>query len=391
MINIFSDYIFDGRKFLEDCALTIHESGKILKVHAQGEYDKNLFQYYPGILTPGFINSHCHLELSHLKGLLDSGTGLISFLHSVVSQRETSQELIDTSILAADLEMYNNGIVAIGDISNKKDTIKVKSQSKIKYYNFIECFDFHQGDKAESFFEPYNEVYTAYGNLAKSFVPHASYSVSPQLMKLIDINNQDTSILSIHNQEVIDEDLLFLNKGGSFESFFSQFGFSLSHFNPTGKNSVYYVMDNLNSKRQTLFVHNTWMSHLDMQAVIQWNHNSYFVTCPNANLYIENRLPDYSQFIKNHEHICIGTDSYSSNWSLSILDEIKTILKYCSTLTLEQTLQWASINGAKALRMDETLGSIEVNKIPGINWIQDVKSLNSQIVLGNKAQVKKII
>jgi imidazolonepropionase-like amidohydrolase len=62
----------------------------------------------------------------------------------------------------------------------------------------------------------------------------------------------------------------------------------------------------------------------------------------------------------------IGTDSLTSNWQLSILEEMKTISRYQSYVPFETLLGWATINGALALGMEETLGSLSVGKSPGI-------------------------
>ena len=91
-------------------------------------------QKVKGVLTPGYINVHCHLELSHLKGVISTGTGLIPFIQGVVTLRDFPQELIDEKIKQGDQEMSDNGIVAVGDISNKIDTAAVKDQSKMRYY-----------------------------------------------------------------------------------------------------------------------------------------------------------------------------------------------------------------------------------------------------------------
>ena len=92
----------------------------------------------------------------------------------------------------------------------------------------------------------------------------------------------------------------------------------------------------------------------------------FWATCPNANLYIENKLPNYQHFLETQATVCVGTDSLTSNWQLSILDEIKTILKLQSYLTFDTVLEWATINGAKALGFDHELGSIEIGKTPGL-------------------------
>ncbi|MCC6816693.1 MAG: amidohydrolase family protein [Saprospiraceae bacterium] len=389
-MKIFSDFIHDGKQLLKKSGITVSEDGEIINVIPAGEFDRSQYHYFPGLLTPGFVNAHCHLELSHLKDKFKTGTGLLQFLNSVVQQREVDESHIKQAIHEADLEMYNNGIVAVGDISNKKDSYLVKLNSKIKYHTFVECFDFLQEDRADDFFKPYTETYHSFNKLPKSYVPHAPYSVSKNLFELIHNNNTEESIISIHNQEVLDEDLLFINKSGAFESFFSQFGFNLNSFEPIQKNSIYYSISQLNPKLNTLFVHNTCMTKKDLDAVMKWNDNSYFVTCPNANLFIENKLPNYKIFKEQQDRICIGTDSYSSNWKLSVLEEINSIIKYQSEIKFEQILQWACLNGAKALKMDSELGSISTGKKPGINWIPDISIINSELIL-HSTRIKKII
>ena len=153
------------------------DSREIIDIVPQGAFEPRDAYFYPGLITPGFINAHCHLELSHLKGLFNTGTGLIPFLNDVVSQRDFAQEKIDEAIQTADAEMWTNGIVAVGDISNKTDTIGIKRRSNIYYYTFVECFDFLQNG-SDAFLKPYLEVYDSFTGLPRAMVPHAPYSVS---------------------------------------------------------------------------------------------------------------------------------------------------------------------------------------------------------------------
>ena len=92
---------------------------------------------------------------------------------------------------------------------------------------------------------------------------------------------------------------------------------------------------------------------------------TFFCLCVNANQYIEDALPPIELFRRNNCTIVLGTDSLASNWSLSILDEIKTIRKNLPKIPLEEILGWATINGAKALGMANALGSFEKGKRPG--------------------------
>ncbi len=385
-----SDFVLSpDRGFVEKQVLELDESGIILNIFDKGDRPKLSADYYPGILVPGFVNAHCHLELSHLRGLFETGTKLIPFLKSVVQRREADPDFIQECIQKADAEMQQEGIVAVGDICNKTDTLLCKSKSQIYYHSFVECFDFFEEQRADDFFAQYAEVYRQFGNLPKSLVPHAPYSVSPRLFELIDHANEPQPILSIHNQETAAEDALFAERDPAFLDFFKTFGFHMHAFQATGKPSVYYTMAQLKNIGNLLMVHNTLSRKEIIHDVLQWHESTYFVTCPNANLFIENTLPDYSQF--ETEKMCIGTDSLSSNWQLSILEEIKTIQKYQSYLPLDQLFYWATINGAKALNIEKQFGSFSINKKPGINWIKDVQKVNNQLKLSPNASVWKIL
>src|SRR6202043_1588055 len=93
---------------------------------------------FTGILCPGFINCHCHLELSHLRGLIPEHTGLTDFVFKVVTQRHFREEEIYQAIIRAEDEMLVNGIVAVGDICNNLSSFAQKQKQMLAYYNFIE-------------------------------------------------------------------------------------------------------------------------------------------------------------------------------------------------------------------------------------------------------------
>ena len=114
-------------------------------------------------ISPGFVNCHCHLELSHLKNVIPPNTGLIDFLCSVVTKRDFPQEVIQEEIIKAEKEMYENGIVAVGDIGNTSDTLDVKKNSKIWWQNFVEVLSLTD-EKAED-----NFIFRGFINKLKSF------------------------------------------------------------------------------------------------------------------------------------------------------------------------------------------------------------------------------
>jgi len=146
-------------------------------------------------------------------------------------------------------------------------------------------------------------------------------------------------------------------------------------------------MQNMNPKSKTLFVHNTMTTAADIAAAHQWSDKVFWATCANANLYIENRLPNYQLFLDADARMTIGTDSLTSNWQLSILDEMKTISKYQSYIPFETLLRWATLNGAEALGYENEIGSIEVGKTPGLNLLD----LEEDLKIRTNTQVVKLI
>jgi len=346
------------------------DQGKILALESRDQHDPASLEVHPGWLVPGFINTHCHLELSHLRGRVDTGTGLIPFITGVVTQRGASAEVIAAAIAEAEAEMLAGGMVAVGDISNAPDTFSTKAKGRLRYYTFLEMFDFLQENHAEATFAKgaavYDQLTLAPGS-ARSYVPHAPYTVSRALFQHIWAANPAAgATVSIHNQETPPENQLFLEKKGGFLDFYGRFGISLEQFEATAKTAIYYSLAHLNPANRTLFVHNTLTSREDIQAAQDWSPNVFWATCPNANLYIENRLPNYQFFLDTDARVTIGTDSLTSNWQLSILEEMKTIARYQSYVPFATLLQWATLNGAQALGFDDTLGSLEVGKTPGV-------------------------
>ena len=390
---ITADYIFTGNgAVLENKILEFDQDGKILGIHDKDSIPGDLVETFKGGLTPGFVNTHCHLELSHMKGLVETGTSLLPFLKKVVQFRDFPQEVIDQAIKDADNEMWENGIVAVGDISNKADTAQTKSKSRINYYTFVEMFDFMQPFMTAETIANYKEVYdqqSDHRHNKKSFVPHAPYTVSKDLFTYVADNNPDSATVSIHNQETPEENALFESKTGGFIDFFQSFGFNMDHFSPIKERSIHYALKYMNPNNKTIFVHNTTCIPSDIKAAQNWSSQIYWATCPNANLYIENSLPNYQTFLDSKANVTIGTDSLTSNWQLNIASEILAIQKYCSYVPLQTLIEWACQNGAEALGYEDRLGSFEVGKTPGINLIQ-VDKINDKYYLKNDS-VRKIV
>ncbi|RYY87918.1 MAG: amidohydrolase, partial [Chitinophagaceae bacterium] len=104
--------IFNGTRFLTDHALIVAADGRIEDLVPASEAGDA--ERFDGILTPGFINAHCHLELSHMKGQIPEHTGLVDFVLRVISGRNERAANMPQAIADAAAEMRRNGIMAVG-------------------------------------------------------------------------------------------------------------------------------------------------------------------------------------------------------------------------------------------------------------------------------------
>lgn len=365
--------LFDGYNMLENKVLILDEDENIEEIMDAGDAGQDIVNI-EGILSPGFINCHCHVELSHLKNEIPENMGLATFVQQIVSKRAMDDSIIFEAIEKAEAEMMLNGIVAVGDISNSTSTLFQKRKHNIHYHNFIEAMG-SDPTRADNNFAYYKSVYREFEKYFPknqiSISPHAPYSVSSLLWEKI-LRFDNPSLFTIHNQETAAENLWFQRKTGEFVTMFSAMSINTAAFSPTGKTSLQSYLDRFSSGQQLLLVHNVCTIQEDINFANKQTADIFWCFCPNANWYISRSLPNVDLFIKNDCPIVLGTDSLASNYSLSIWEEIKTIKKHFPETPTETMLQWATINGAKALRIDDQFGSFEKGKKPGlVNIIED--------------------
>lgn len=368
-----ADHIFTGSQWLDgDHVLITSLEGDIEEILPLAEAGEDI-QVLQGILSPGLINCHCHLELSHLKGIIPEKTGMVDFLLAVMARRNFLPEQVALAIADAELSMLRNGIVATGDICNTAFTITQKKQGRMYYHNFIEAMGF-VGQVAARRFEESKKVYEQFAAMYpmpvayNSIVPHAPYSVSSQLFDLI-THFPGNQVLTMHNQESLAENEFFAKGSGDFKRLYESLQIDISFFKPSGKTSLRHCISHFLRNQTVILVHNAITSEDDVSLLADSNvgvAKFFFCLCPNANLYIGNPLPNIDMLRKSNIPIAIGTDSLASNHQLSIVAELKTIHENYPNIPIPELLQWATANGARALDIDKHLGSLEKGRQPGV-------------------------
>jgi Cytosine deaminase and related metal-dependent hydrolases len=377
--------IHDGRNWLpEGTMIETDNEGKILNIHNNAAHLDGV-QFFDGVLAPGFVNAHCHLELSHLKGVIPEHTGLMAFLQMVIGRRNDFTD--EQKVLAREeafTYMLDNGIVALGDICNTNDVMEQRASGKMHFHNFVEALGF--SETPQKSFDYVKQVYDNYAAqpqdktiLRQSIVPHAPYSVSYVLFRMISDFDKD-ALISIHNQECPDEDEYYLLKQGGVKGLLKMLGINDDFFKPSGKTSLQTYLEWMSPTHPFLFIHNTCTTQTDVEVAMTLLKNVYWCLCPNANLYIENRLPNVGMLKAKGANICVGTDSLSSNHQLSILAELVTLRNNFPAIDWEELLRWGTYNGAEALQMQHVVGSIEAGKTPGIINITGLDTMQAKSV-----------
>ncbi|MDB5156781.1 MAG: amidohydrolase [Mucilaginibacter sp.] len=375
-----ADYVFPiNADPIKDGVVIVDDTGKIISVTDQippGAGNVPVEQLN-GIITPGFINTHCHVELSHLHGRIPESSGLVDFIKGIQQLRNSDPQEVEAAAIKADNDMYENGIVAVGDISNSNVTIPIKAKSKLYYHTFVETFGFTP-ERADAVFKSALDLVAQFKPQPCSVTPHAPYSVSKELFKLIKKYCDDKpnkNLISIHNQECEDENKFYRYKLGSFNDLYAHFGIDISYFKPQARNSLQSVIPLLTSKQDILMVHNTCTNLKDIYFIKRFDRRIHWCFCPNANLYIEGTLPKVDLFLDQGFNITLGTDSLASNNKLCILNEMRTLQQKFPSLSTERLLQWATINGATYLGIDKEKGTLERGKTPGLNLITGLDNL----------------
>jgi cytosine/adenosine deaminase-related metal-dependent hydrolase len=385
-----ADYVFPiSADPIKNGVVIVDDAGKVLSVtdHIPPNAVNKPVEQLSGSLCPGFINTHCHTELSHLKDEIAAGTGVIEFIKNVLQVRGADSKAIEAAAAKADNEMYENGIVAVGDISNNSITATLKTKSKLYYHTFVEVLGFTPA-KADEVFNAALNVLDDFKGQSCSVTPHAPYSVSKELFKLIKkYTDANKNLLSIHNQECEDENKFYRYKLGGFNDLYAHLGIDITYFKPQARNSLQSVIPLLSNKQNILMVHNTCTNLKDIYFIKRFDRKVHWCFCPNANLYIEKQLPKIELFIDQGFNITLGTDSLASNSKLCILSEMLTIQQKFPALSTAKLLEWGTLNGALFLGIDNDKGSLEPGKTPGLNLITGMNGLK----LTADSKVKRLI
>jgi cytosine/adenosine deaminase-related metal-dependent hydrolase len=351
--------------------VTADDDGTITCVEDTGGNlaEKESVEFFNGIIIPGLVNCHCHLELSYMKGLIPYGNGLAEFLKHFRTKREVPENSL-SSVSVADNDMYRDGVVLCADICNTRLTFDVKKKSRIKYINLLEIFgiDPEKADLRMNEIMQLSSIAHDY-RIPSWIVPHSAYSLSLSLFRLLRAVTASNKITSVHFMEAEGEKIFLKNHTGPIRESYNESGLGTEGLEIV-KDHVAAVFEEITPSGCLILVHNTYADR-DTIRKVNTRKNLFWCLCPNANLYIEDHLPPLDLLLEEECQIVTGTDSLAANNRLSILEELKTLQKYFPAIPLTDLIRWATLNGARALGEEDYYGTIQPGKKPGLLLLQD--------------------
>lgn len=356
---------------LKRAVVTTDDEGRIISVENIQELDnQHSVEFHNGIIIPGFVNCHCHLELSHLKGQIPQRQGLAGFIEQIRTTRNSTPEIIERAAYSEDIAMYRNGTVLCADICNNSSTFGIKTQSRVRYFNLIEVFGIDPAKASKRMTEALSVAEEAIKlNLPFALTPHSTYSVSLTLFRMLGEKTSENKLSSLHFLETSGEKQFLEEHSGPLMEAYERSGL-LGSFREFASTHTEVVLNLIPQTGNLILVHNT---HADQQTanILKKRNNLFWCLCPGSNLYIEGDLPPVRMLMNEGCTIVIGTDSLASNTKLDILEELKVLQRNFPDLSLTDLVRWATLNGAKALQEEKEYGRIEPGKKPGLLLIEN--------------------
>lgn len=357
--------LIDGR-LERNIVVEVDDTRQIIAIEQRPNLDSCAsVEFYPGILIPGMVNAHCHLELSYLRGAIAEGTGFAGFARAIGAVRNnyTTEERISAAT-KADAQMWEEGVEAVLDIANDELIMDVKSRSRIEYVTLFELFGLNTQDIDA-------HLAMAQRHARSTITPHSTYSLQDRIFK--DTCKANNGVISVHMLESDDESELYHHRG-SLAAWYERMGWEcdfLDYGTPAKR-----IIASIDQDRRVLLVHGCKATCEDIRVLNKhFAHPATWVLCPESNRFISGITPPVSLLRQMGAHLAIGTDSLSSARTLSMIDNLRQI----DDAPLEELLSWATIGGAKALNMDDRLGSLTLGKRPGLVVIKGADLHNMRL------------
>lgn len=323
----------------------------IVHVHKQVN-NGEVIDHGPGVLMPSLVNAHLHLELSALHHQLSFEGGFSGWVQQLLEKRAalSNQALSEAAKIQA-AALKKNGTLWVGDIASLNIMDSLIESLPLNGIYFREILGVHLPDQLE----------TKKKGKSLSFAGHAPHTTSPEvLLRLKELTSKAGLPFSIHLAESDAESVFIREQSGPWASFLTQRGIDYSDWNISGQTPVAHVKNIGILDELTIAVHLLNISKTDLDLLA--HTKTAVCLCPRSNLNLHGNLPDLKEMLNKGIQPALGTDSLASCDSLDIFDEMAFVCEQYMDINPEQILAMGTINGAKALGVQNITGTLEPGK-----------------------------
>ena len=373
MRKIAAHYALIGGELRRNIVISVDDNRRVVAIDEVVSLDSCAsVEFFPGILIPGMVNTHCHLELSYLRGAIAEGSGFAGFARAIGAVRNnftTAERLRAASV--ADADMWEQGVEAVLDIANDELIMPIKERSRIEYLTLFEVFGLTTQN-----IDSHKDMASKWAQ--SSITPHSTYSLQDAIFRgAVEAND---ATISVHLLESKDEVELYHNEG-SLAQWYDKMGWKcdfLHYASPAER-----IVASIERNKRVVVVHGCEATATDIERI---NHHfttpATWVLCPESNRYISGSKPPVELLRERGSNIAIGTDSLASALKLSMVENMRLL----GDVPLNELLTWATKSGAEAMGLDDKLGSIEVGKTPGIVLLENADLHNLRLTPNSRTR-----
>ena len=354
----------DSDKLIENGAVLIDED-KIIDIDSYSSMNhgksEEVYDFGEAVILPGFVNAHTHLELTNIHGQVKRTGNLTDWLMQLVKVRPRDKQAVEQATSAGIAMSLAGGASTVADITNSGWSVKTLKRSPIRKLVFYEAIGF----KLSRFLtliviaRLLAKLYAVRTDALLTFgiSPHAPYSVSEDLYrKCCNIARLRKVHLCTHLAESQSEHEFLMSGMGTFQDLLKKLGIDVDNWQPPRQTPVEYINSLGLLDYSPLLAHCNYLRESDIQLL--QSSNASVVFCPRSHNYFYHRNHPFENLMKVGVNVALGTDSLASNDSLSMLDELKFLHQSQNCMPPETLLSMATLNGAKALKLDGQIGAL---------------------------------
>jgi cytosine/adenosine deaminase-related metal-dependent hydrolase len=341
------------------------DGGGVVWVGAPGAADEprdTIVDLGPGVILPGLVNAHCHLELSYLQGRIPLPRPFVGWVRDVVASRGAeTPNVVRAGVERAIRQLLDAGTVAVGDVSNELAHLDLLAASGLRAVVFHELIGWDP-DRAEAVLAAADERLAELPRdlpakgVSVRLAAHAPHSVSPALLRRL---TRDPRFAALHLAESAAERLFLESGDGDWPTFLRERGLEGVRFEPAGVSPVRYVESLGVLRPGVLAVHCVQTDPADHAALARGGVR--VAVCPRSNRNLEVGQAPVPELLAAGVPVCLGTDSLASAGTLNVMDDVRALRQAFPELPAAALMRMVTLEAAAALGFDD-LGSIAPGK-----------------------------